>query len=47
LRKLGTVRFGKVAMHPGAPQRYGAVGSAVRLIVTVPGDTVDVLELSP
>jgi molybdopterin molybdotransferase len=40
LHDLGTVRFRKVAMQPGMPQGFGAVGTAGTPIFTLPGNPV-------
>jgi molybdopterin molybdotransferase len=40
LSKLGTVSFRKVAMQPGMPQGFGAVGSGRTPIFTLPGNPV-------
>ena len=40
LSKLGTVWFGKVAMQPGMPQGFGAVGPGATPIFTLPGNPV-------
>jgi molybdopterin molybdotransferase len=40
LRKLGTVRFRKVAMQPGMPQGFGVVGPSATPIFTLPGNPV-------
>jgi len=40
LRKLGTVRFRKVAMQPGMPQGFGVIGAASTPIMTLPGNPV-------
>jgi molybdopterin molybdotransferase len=40
LSKLGTVWFGKVAMQPGMPQGFGAVGPDATPIFTLPGNPV-------
>jgi molybdopterin molybdotransferase len=43
LAALGTVRFGKVAMQPGAPQGFGVVGPDRTPIFTLPGNPVSAL----
>jgi len=40
LRDLGTVSFRKVAMQPGMPQGFGAVGAGRTPIFTLPGNPV-------
>jgi len=40
LSELGTVWFGKVAMQPGMPQGFGAVGPDATPIFTLPGNPV-------
>src|ERR1019366_4279669 len=40
LRRLGTVRFTKVAMQPGMPQGFGVVGEHAVPIFTLPGNPV-------
>jgi molybdopterin molybdotransferase len=40
LSRLGTVEFGKVAMQPGMPQGFGAVGPDSIPIFTLPGNPV-------
>ncbi|MBB6476441.1 molybdotransferase-like divisome protein Glp [Sphaerisporangium rubeum] len=40
LTPLGTVRFEKVAMQPGMPQGFGAVGTRNTPIFTLPGNPV-------
>ena len=40
LRKLGTVRFRKVAMQPGMPQGFGMIGPDSTPILTLPGNPV-------
>jgi molybdopterin molybdotransferase len=40
LRRLGTVRFTKVAMQPGMPQGFGLVGENAVPIFTLPGNPV-------
>jgi molybdopterin molybdotransferase len=40
LSGLGTVWFGKVAMQPGMPQGFGAIGPAATPIFTLPGNPV-------
>jgi molybdopterin molybdotransferase len=40
LATLGTVGFRKVAMQPGMPQGFGAVGQAATPIFTLPGNPV-------
>jgi molybdopterin molybdotransferase len=40
LQDLGTVAFRKVAMQPGMPQGFGAVGPAGTPIFTLPGNPV-------
>ncbi len=40
LTTLGTVTFRKVAMQPGMPQGFGAVGPAATPIFTLPGNPV-------
>ena len=40
LTTLGTVKFRKVAMQPGMPQGFGAVGPASTPIFTLPGNPV-------
>jgi molybdopterin molybdotransferase len=40
LRELGTVTFTKVAMQPGMPQGFGAIGAARVPIFTLPGNPV-------
>ena len=40
LSELGTVRFEKVAMQPGMPQGFGAVGPDETPIFTLPGNPV-------
>lgn len=43
LSRLGTVRFGKVAMQPGSPQGFGTVGLEATPIFTLPGNPVSSL----
>jgi molybdopterin molybdotransferase len=43
LRDLGTVRFEKVAMQPGAPQGFGVLGPREVPIFTLPGNPVSSL----
>jgi molybdopterin molybdotransferase len=40
LSRLGTVRFGKVAMQPGMPQGFGTLGQGRTPIFTLPGNPV-------
>jgi molybdopterin molybdotransferase len=40
LRDLGTVSFGKVAMHPGMTQGFGTAGPEGTPIITLPGNPV-------
>ncbi|MGD0375660.1 MAG: gephyrin-like molybdotransferase Glp [Streptosporangiaceae bacterium] len=40
LRRLGTVRFTKVAMQPGMPQGFGVVGEHAIPLFTLPGNPV-------
>jgi molybdopterin molybdotransferase len=40
LHDLGTVTFRKIAMQPGMPQGFGAVGPAATPIFTLPGNPV-------
>jgi molybdopterin molybdotransferase len=40
LRRLGTVEFSRVAMQPGMPQGFGAVGDDATPIFTLPGNPV-------
>ena len=40
LSRLGTVRFGKVAMQPGMPQGFGVIGEDETPIFTLPGNPV-------
>jgi molybdopterin molybdotransferase len=40
LRRLGTVRFTKVAMQPGMPQGFGQAGASAVPIFTLPGNPV-------
>ena len=40
LSRLGTVKFGTVAMQPGKPQGYGTVGPDSTPIITLPGNPV-------
>lgn len=40
LSELGTVWFGKVAMQPGMPQGFGAIGPDATAIFTLPGNPV-------
>jgi molybdopterin molybdotransferase len=42
LSRLGTVRFGKVAMQPGMPQGFGTIGDGTA-IFTLPGNPVSAL----
>ncbi len=43
LSGLGTVSFEKVAMQPGMPQGFGALGSTSTPIITLPGNPVSAL----
>lgn len=43
LSRLGTVRFEKVAMQPGMPQGFGAIGPADTPIFTLPGNPVSAM----
>ena len=43
LRELGTVQFHRVAMQPGLPQGFGAIGPARTPIFTLPGNPVSAL----
>ena len=40
LSRLGTVKFGKVAMQPGMPQGFGTIGDDATPIFTLPGNPV-------
>jgi molybdopterin molybdotransferase len=40
LQRLGTVMFRKVAMQPGMPQGFGAIGKDSTPILTLPGNPV-------
>ncbi len=40
LSRLGTVKFGKVAMQPGMPQGFGTIGEDDTPIFTLPGNPV-------
>ena len=40
LSRLGTVKFGKVAMQPGMPQGFGTIGEDATPIFTLPGNPV-------
>ncbi|MGH3327762.1 MAG: molybdotransferase-like divisome protein Glp [Streptomycetales bacterium] len=40
LSRLGTVTFGEVAMQPGKPQGFGAIGADATPIFTLPGNPV-------
>ncbi len=43
LRELGTVAFERVAMQPGSPQGFGAIGPDATPIFTLPGNPVSAL----